>query len=97
MVLMDQKKLIFRATVSALITGWCIVNKPRKTAAELEALIRAEMGRLCPMPYGTLISVLPDAATWRVAIVSGGSDDNDFFHIIDLVARRLRAEFDLEG
>jgi hypothetical protein len=73
------------------------MNKPTKTKAELEALIRVEMERLCPMPYGTLVSVQPDAGTWRVAIVGGASDDIDFFDIIHLVARRLRTEFDLEG
>jgi hypothetical protein len=73
------------------------MNKPTKTAAELEAMIRVEMGRLCPMPYGTLVSVQPDAGTWTVVIVRGGSEDDDFFDIIHLVARRLRTEFDLEG
>ena len=73
------------------------MNKPTKTAAELEALIRVEMGRLCPLPYGTTFSVHPDAGTWRVVIVRGGSDDDDFFDVIHLVARRLRTEFDLEG
>jgi hypothetical protein len=73
------------------------MNRPTKTAAELEALIRVEMERLCPMPYGTIVSVQPDAGTWRVVIVRGGSDDDEFFDIIHLVARRLRAEFDLEG
>lgn len=74
------------------------MNKPTKTAVELEALIRAEMGRLRPMPYGTMVSVHPDAGTWRVVIVRGGSDDDDdVFDIIHLVARRLRTEFDLEG
>ena len=55
------------------------------------------MQRLCPIPYGTMFSVHPDSGTWRVVIVRGGSDDDDFFHIIHLVARRLRTEFDLEG
>jgi hypothetical protein len=73
------------------------MNKPTKTAAELEALIRVEMGRLCPMAYGTMVSVHPDAGTWRVAIVKGGADDDDFFDIIHLVVRRLQTEFDLEG
>jgi hypothetical protein len=75
----------------------CNMNKPTKTAAELEALIRLEMGRLCPMPRSTVVSVRPDAGTWRVFIVRGGSDDEAYLDIIHLVARRLRTEFDLEG
>jgi hypothetical protein len=73
------------------------MNKPTKTAAELEALIRLEMGRLCPMPRSTVVSVRPDAGTWSVVIVRGGSDDDAYLDIIHLVARRLRTEFDLEG
>jgi len=32
-----------------------------------------------------------------VVIVRGGSEDDDFFDIINLVSRLLLAEFDLEG
>jgi hypothetical protein len=73
------------------------MDKPTKTAAELEDMIRVEMARLCPMAYGTMVSVHPDASTWKVVVVRGGSDHDDFFDIINLVARRLRTEFDLEA
>lgn len=84
-------------TYQALIGGWRNMDKPTKTAAELADLIRAEMGKLCPIAYGTMVSVHPDAGTWKVVIVRGGSDHEDFFDIIHLIARRLRTEFDLEG
>ena len=89
----------FSLTFEALATATASTAQLRATlhAAELEALIRVEMQRLCPIPYGTMFSVHPDSGTWRVVIVRGGSDDDDFFHIIHLVARRLRTEFDLEG
>jgi hypothetical protein len=74
------------------------VKKPSKTAAELEASIKVEMEDICDWPTDMMISVQPDGDSWKVAVMQEGSvDDADRREMVEQIAVRLRAEYDLKG
>jgi hypothetical protein len=76
----------------------CTMKKPSKTAAELEASIKVEMEDICDWPTHIMISVQPDGDSWRVAVMQEGSeDDADRRQMIEEIAARLKAEYDLSG
>jgi hypothetical protein len=73
------------------------MKKPSKTAAELEASIKVEMEDICDWPTDMAISVQPDGG-WKVAVTQEGSvDDADRREMVEQIAARLRAEYDLKG
>ena len=79
-------------------SGICTMKKPSKTAAELEASIKVEMEDICDWPTDIMISVQPDGDSWKVAVVQEGSeDDADRRQMIEQIAERLKAEYDLKG
>ena len=72
------------------------MKKPSKTAAELEASIKVEMEDICEWPTDMAISVQPDGGSWNVAVMQEGSvDDADRPRMIEQIAARLKAEYDL--
>ncbi len=74
------------------------MKKPSKTAAELEASIRVEMEDICDWPTDITIPVQPDGDSWKVAVMQEGSeDDADRRQMIEEIAARLKAEYDLSG
>jgi hypothetical protein len=74
------------------------MKKPSKTAAEFEASIKVEMEGICDWPTDMAISVQPDADSWKVAVMQEGSgDDADRREMIEQIAARLKAEYDLKG
>ena len=74
------------------------MKKPSKTAAELEASIKVEMEDNCDWPTDMMISVLPDGDSWKVGVMQEGSaDDADRREMVEQIAARLRAEYDLKG
>ena len=74
-----------------------IMKKPSKTAAELEASIKVEMEDICDWPTDIAISVQPDGDSWKVNVVQDGSvDDADRREMVEQIAARLRAEYDLK-
>ena len=74
-----------------------IMKKPSKTAAELEASIKVEMEDICDWPTDMAISVQPDGDSWKVAVTQEGSvDDADRREMVEQIAARLRAEYDLK-
>jgi hypothetical protein len=76
----------------------CTMKKPSKTAAELEASIKVEMEDICDCPTDMTISVQPDGDSWKVKVVQEGSvDDADRREMVEQIAARLKAEFDLKG
>ncbi len=76
----------------------CTMKKPSKTAAELEASIKVEMEDICDWPTNITISVQPDGDSWKVAVMQEGSeDDADRRQMIEEIAARLKAEYDLSG
>ena len=76
----------------------CTMKKPSKTAAELEASIKVEMEDICDWPTDITISVQPDGDSWKVAVMHEGSeDDADRRQMIEEIAARLKAEYDLSG
>jgi hypothetical protein len=75
----------------------CPMKKPSKTAAELEASIKVEMEDICDWPTEMSISVQPDGDSWKVAVLQEGSeDDADRREMIEQIAARLKAEYDLK-
>jgi hypothetical protein len=72
------------------------MKKPSKTAAELEAAIKVEMEDICDWPTEMMISVQPDGDSWKVAVMQEG-DDADRRGMIEQIATRLKAEYDLKG
>jgi hypothetical protein len=74
------------------------MKKPSKTAAELEASIKVEMEEICDWPTDTAISVQPDGDSWKVKVLQEGSEDDAYRReMIEQIAARLRAEYDLQG
>jgi hypothetical protein len=75
------------------------MKKPSKTAAELEASIKVEMEDICDWPTDMMISVQPDGDSWKVAIMQEGSVDDDAGRreMVEQIAARLKAEYDLKG
>ena len=75
----------------------CTMKKPSKTAAELEASIKVEMEDICDWPTDMTISVQPDGDSWKVKVVQEGSvDDADRREMVEQIAARLKAEYDLK-
>lgn len=74
------------------------MKKPSKTAAELEASIKVEMEDICDWPTDMMISVQPDGDSWKVVVMQEGSVvDADRREMIERIAARLKAEYDLNG
>ena len=72
------------------------MKKPSKTAAELEASIKVEMEDICDWPTDMAISVQPDGDSWKVNVVQEGVDDADRREMVEQIAARLKAEYDLK-
>ena len=74
------------------------MKKASKTAAELEASIKVEMEDICDWPTDTTISVQPDGDSWKVAVMQEASvDDANRREMVEQIAARLKAEYDLKG
>ena len=74
------------------------MKKPSKTAAELEASIKVEMEDICDWPTDIMILVQPDGDSWTAKVVQEGSEvDTDRRQMIEQIAERLKAEYDLKG
>jgi hypothetical protein len=74
------------------------MKKPTKTAAELEASIKVAMEDICDWPTDMTISVQPDGDSWKVVVMQEGSvNDADRGEMVEQIAARLRAEYDLKG
>ncbi|WP_028167338.1 hypothetical protein [Bradyrhizobium elkanii] len=73
------------------------MKKPSKTAAELEASIKVEMEDICDEPTDTSFSVQPDGNSWKVRVLQQGNvDDAERRDMIERIAARLKAEYDLK-
>jgi hypothetical protein len=74
------------------------MKKPSKAAAELETSIKVEMEDICDWPTDIMVSVQPDGDSWTVNVVQEGSvDDADRREMVEQIAARLKAEYDLKG
>jgi hypothetical protein len=74
------------------------MKKPSKTAAELEASIKVEMEDICDRPTDMAISVQPDGDSWKVKVEQEGpEDDSGRREMVEQIAARLKAEYDLKG
>ena len=72
------------------------MKKPSKTAAELEASIKVEMEDICDNPTDIVISVRPDGDSWVVVVAQESADDPERRQMIEQIAARLKAEYDLK-
>ena len=72
------------------------MKKPSKTAAELEASIKVEMEDICDSPTDMMIPVQPDGDSWKVAVMQDTGDDADRREMVEQIAARLKAEYDLK-
>jgi hypothetical protein len=73
------------------------VKKPGKTAAELEASIKVEMEDVCDEPTDMSFSVQPDGDSWKVTVLQEGNvDDTERREMLERIAARLKAEYDLK-
>jgi len=55
------------------------------------------MEDICDWPTDMAISVQPDGYSWKVKVVQEGSvDDADRREMVEQIAARLRAEYDLK-
>ena len=72
------------------------MKKPSKTAAELEASIKVEMEDMCDWPTDLAISVQLDGDSWKVAVMQGSVDDTERREMVEQIAARLKAEYDLK-
>ena len=80
-----------------IVDGYTMKN-PSKTAAELEASIKVEMEDICDWPTDMAISVQPDGDSWKVAVVQEGTvEDAGRREMVEQIAARLKAEYDLKG
>jgi hypothetical protein len=77
--------------------GIYTMKKPSKTAAELEASIKIEMEDICDWPTDIAVSVRPDGDSWKVTVMQEGSVDDDRREMVEQIAARLKAEYDLKG
>jgi hypothetical protein len=72
------------------------MKKPSKTAAELEASIKVEMEDICAFPTDMMILVHPDGDSWTVVVQEGSGNDADRREMVEQIAARLKAEYDLK-
>ncbi|HYZ75104.1 MAG TPA: hypothetical protein VE641_18640 [Chthoniobacterales bacterium] len=74
------------------------MKKPSKTAAELETSIKVEMEDICEEPTDISFSVQPDGDSWKVTVLQEGNvDDAKRREMLERIAARLKAEYDLKG
>jgi hypothetical protein len=86
-----------RRRQARIVDGYTM-KKPSKTAAELEASIKVEMEDICDWPTDMAISVQPDGDSWKVAVVQEGTvEDAGRREMVEQIAARLKAEYDLKG
>jgi hypothetical protein len=68
------------------------LKKPAKAREELESAIRMEMEYICEWPTGLAISVMSHEDSWKVVIMTEGSQDAERCDMIETVADRLRSQ-----
>jgi hypothetical protein len=73
------------------------MTKPKKTMLQLETLIKEEAAKTISVPQNLLVSVWPDAGSWKVVCHSPNPvDDKECFEVIRKAADRLKLKFDLD-
>jgi hypothetical protein len=75
------------------------MNKPTKTAQELEILIKERTKeRAGPWRDGMTVSISPDSNSWRSNFsIRKQIDDAEYRDIASAIAAELRDEFDLSS
>jgi hypothetical protein len=73
-------------------------EKAKQNSRRTQASIKVEMEDICDWPTDMVISVQPDGDSW-IAVVGqeGSADDADRRQMIEQIATRLKAEYDLKG
>jgi hypothetical protein len=72
------------------------MSKPKKTILELETLIKKEAAKTMSLPKNLVISIWPDADSWKVVCHSPNPlQDRKYYELIRSEADRLKLKFDL--
>jgi hypothetical protein len=72
------------------------MNKPKKTAAELEKIVMNELINLNECPYGIGVSIVRLGATWTVlTLCTDRNAYGDCVSRITRIADELKKKFDL--
>jgi hypothetical protein len=72
------------------------MSKSKKTILQLETLIKKEAAKTMLLPKDLVISIWPDADSWKVVCHSPHpSQDRECYELIRAEADRLKLMFDL--
>ena len=72
-------------------------EKAEQNSRRTRSLYQGGMEDICDWPTDLVISVQPDGDSWKVTVMQEGSvDDADRREMVEQIAGRLRAEYDLK-
>jgi hypothetical protein len=72
------------------------MSKPKKTILQLETLIKKEAAKTMSLPNDLVVSIWPDADSWKVVCHSPHPvKDRECYELIRAEADRLKLKFDL--
>ncbi len=72
------------------------MTKPKKTILQLETLIKKGTAKTMLLPKDLVISIWPDADSWKVVCHSPHPlQDRECYELIRVEADRLKLKFDL--
>ena len=72
------------------------MSKPKKTILQLETLIKREAAKTMLLPENVVVSIWPEANSWKVVCHSPHPlHDRECYELIRVEADRLKLKFDL--
>ncbi len=72
------------------------MSKPKKTILQLETLIKREAAKTMLSPENVVVSIWPEANSWKVVCHSPHPlQDRECYELIRVEADRLKLKFDL--
>jgi hypothetical protein len=72
------------------------MSKPKKTILQLETLIKREAAKTMLLPENVVVSICPEANSWKVVCHSPHPlQDRECYELIRVEADRLKLKFDL--
>jgi hypothetical protein len=73
-------------------------EKAEQNSRRTRSLHQSRNGGHLRLAYRIVISVQPDGDSWKVVVAQEGSvDDADRREMVEQIAARLKAEYDLKG
>jgi len=72
------------------------MSQPKKTILQLETLIKREAAKTMLLPENVVVSIWPEANSWKVVCHSPHPlQDRECYELIRVEADRLKLKFDL--